>query len=223
MAQKTDLNISPYYDDFDPSKNFYKVLFKPGFPVQARELTNLQSILQNQVEEFGTHIFKEGSIVIPGAPSYDQHFNSVRLNASQFGTDISVYIDSFLNKVIEGQSSGVTGTIDKIVLPDGGDVRDLTIYVKYLNADKDNSTRTIFLDGESLICSENIVYGNTTITAGTAFATLVSSNATSIGSAAHVESGVYFIKPLICIRLEYLHGGFETVVLWTFFIAHIDA
>tara|TARA_B100001094_G_scaffold252306_1_gene250301 strand:+ start:18727 stop:26040 length:7314 start_codon:yes stop_codon:yes gene_type:complete len=194
MAQKTDLNISPYYDDFDPSKNFYKVLFKPGFPVQARELTNLQSILQNQVEEFGTHIFKEGSIVIPGAPSYDQHFNSVRLNASQFGTDISVYIDSFLNKVIEGQSSGVTGTIDKIVLPDGGDVRDLTIYVKYLNADKDNSTRTIFLDGESLICSENIVYGNTTITAGTAFATLVSSNATSIGSAAHVESGVYFIR-----------------------------
>ena len=52
MAQKTDLNISPYYDDFDIDKNFYKVLFKPGFPVQARELTTLQSILQNQVEIF---------------------------------------------------------------------------------------------------------------------------------------------------------------------------
>ena len=39
MAQKTNLNISPYYDDFDPKNNFYKVLFKPGFPVQARELT----------------------------------------------------------------------------------------------------------------------------------------------------------------------------------------
>ena len=50
MAQKTDLNIVPYYDDFDGDKNFYKVLFKPGFPVQARELTTLQSILQNQVE-----------------------------------------------------------------------------------------------------------------------------------------------------------------------------
>ena len=193
MTQKTDLNISPYYDDFDPNKNFYKVLFKPGFPVQARELTNLQSILQNQVKEFGTHIFKEGSIVIPGAPSYSQIYNSVRLNASQFGTDISVYIDSFKNKVIEGQTSGVTGTIDLIVLPDGGDVRDLTIYVKYLNAGKDD-TRTVFLDGESLICSENIVYGNTTITAGTAFATLVSSNATAIGSAAHVAAGVYFIR-----------------------------
>ena len=57
MAQAKDLNISPYYDDFDPSNNFYKVLFKPGFPVQARELTNLQSIAQNQIETFGSHIF----------------------------------------------------------------------------------------------------------------------------------------------------------------------
>ena len=52
MAQKTNLNISPYYDDFDPNDQFYKVLFKPGFPVQARELSTLQSILQNQIESF---------------------------------------------------------------------------------------------------------------------------------------------------------------------------
>ena len=45
MTQKTNLNISPYYDDFDKDDQFYKVLFKPGFPVQARELTTLQSIL----------------------------------------------------------------------------------------------------------------------------------------------------------------------------------
>ena len=35
MPQKTNLNISPYYDDFDKDNNFYKVLFKPGHPVQA--------------------------------------------------------------------------------------------------------------------------------------------------------------------------------------------
>ena len=71
MAQKTNLNISPYYDDFDEDKNFYKVLFKPGFPVQARELTTLQSILQNQIESFGSNIFKEGSMVIPGSITFD--------------------------------------------------------------------------------------------------------------------------------------------------------
>ena len=58
MAQKINLNVSPYYDDYDSEKNFYKVLYKPGFPVQARELTTLQSILQNQVESFGSHMFK---------------------------------------------------------------------------------------------------------------------------------------------------------------------
>ena len=50
MTQKINLNASPYYDDYDGSKNFHKVLYKPGFPVQARELTSQQSILQNQIE-----------------------------------------------------------------------------------------------------------------------------------------------------------------------------
>ena len=58
MPQKTNFNINPYYDDFNIDKNFYKVLFKPGFPVQARELTTLQSIFQHQIESFGSHIFK---------------------------------------------------------------------------------------------------------------------------------------------------------------------
>ena len=58
--QKTDLNVAPYYDDFDPNDNFHRVLFRPGFAVQARELTTLQSILQNQIERHGRHFFKEG-------------------------------------------------------------------------------------------------------------------------------------------------------------------
>ena len=57
MPQETNLNVSPYFDDFDKNKNFSRVLFKPGSPVQARELTTLQSILQNQIEQFGTHFF----------------------------------------------------------------------------------------------------------------------------------------------------------------------
>ncbi len=60
MAQQTNLNVSPYFDDFDPNDNYHKVLFKPGYPVQARELTGLQSILQNQIEKFGQNFFKEG-------------------------------------------------------------------------------------------------------------------------------------------------------------------
>jgi hypothetical protein len=193
MAQKTDLNISPYYDDFDSSKNFYKVLFKPGYPVQARELTTLQSILQDQVKSFGSHIFKEGSMVIPGNIAYDGNFNSVKLNPTNFGVDISLYINNFIGKKVIGQISRTTATIQFISLPDGNNVEDLTIYVKYLDSDS-NFQFNPFQDGESLIAEENITYGNTTINAGTSFASLISSDATSVGSSASIGDGVYFIR-----------------------------
>ncbi len=193
MAQKTDLNVNPYFDDFDASNNFYKVLFKPGFPVQARELTTLQSILQNQIEDFGSHVFKEGSIVIPGNIAYDGQFYAVKLNPTNAGIDISVYIDKLIGKKITGQSSGTTATIQSYLLPDGNNVEDLTIYVKYLDSDN-NYEFNQFPDNESFFASENIVYGNTTITAGTVLATSVASDSTAIGSAAFINDGVLFIR-----------------------------
>lgn len=63
MGQLTDLNISPYNDDFDEDKNFHRMLFRPATPVQGRELTGLQSILQNQIERFGSWAFKNGDVV----------------------------------------------------------------------------------------------------------------------------------------------------------------
>ena len=73
MPQETNLNSFPYFDDFNKSNDFYRVLFKPAYPIQARELTTLQSILQNQIENFGNHFFKEGSVVVPGHTGYIQN------------------------------------------------------------------------------------------------------------------------------------------------------
>ena len=60
-------NISPYYDDFSADNGFLRVLFKPGYALQAREATQLQSILQNQLSRIGDHLFKDGSRIIGGA------------------------------------------------------------------------------------------------------------------------------------------------------------
>ena len=60
VSLSTDLNVTPYYDDFDESKNFHRILYRPGLAVQARELTQMQSIMQNQIDRFAEHIFKEG-------------------------------------------------------------------------------------------------------------------------------------------------------------------
>jgi hypothetical protein len=74
MAEQTDLNVAPYFDDFDEDDNFKKILFRPGFAIQARELTQLQSNLQNQISSTGDHIFREGDMVIPGQISLAHHF-----------------------------------------------------------------------------------------------------------------------------------------------------
>jgi hypothetical protein len=194
MAQKTNLDISPYFDDFNSDKGYYKVLFSPGKPVQARELNALQSQLQNQIETFGSHIFKDGSMVIPGGVTYDSQFYAVKLNPRQFGVDINIYIRNFIGKKIVGRTSQVSAVIDFIAFPEDSDeVENVTLYVKYIESDINNEFSQ-FRDNEELYATEDVVYGNTTIREQTTFASVISENGTAIGSAAHINSGIYFIR-----------------------------
>lgn len=62
----TLFNVDPYYDDFNEDKKFLRVMFKPGYALQAREVTQMQTIIQNQIERFGSNIFENGSIVLDG-------------------------------------------------------------------------------------------------------------------------------------------------------------
>ena len=78
MPSPTDFNLSPYYDDFAESKKFHRILFRPAFAVQARELTQSQTILQNQVERVSDHLFKQGAMVIHGQVSIDVHYTSIK-------------------------------------------------------------------------------------------------------------------------------------------------
>ena len=89
MAEKTDLNVAPYYDDFDSSDNFVKTLFRPGFAIQARELTQLQSVLQNQIEKHGSHMFKEGAMVIPGQIFFSKQHYSLKLASTYAGETVN--------------------------------------------------------------------------------------------------------------------------------------
>ena len=79
MPEKVDLNVSPYYDDYDEDKKYHKVLYRASRPIQARELTQAQSILQNQIERFGDHMFKEGSIVTGAESNVDMDVRYVKV------------------------------------------------------------------------------------------------------------------------------------------------
>ena len=119
MPQKTNLNVAPYYEDFTQDKNFYKVLFRPGYSIQARELTQLQSILQNQIESFGKYNFKQGELVIPGEVGLNTRLSYVKLSSvseipvNQDGQVVYKKYDISQLKGVElkGLTSGVIGTV----------------------------------------------------------------------------------------------------------------
>ena len=193
MAQKTNLNTTPYFDDFSETDNFYKVLFKPGFPVQARELNNVQSVIQNQIEQFGDHFFKDGSVVTPGGISYDSNYFAIKINSEYLGIPVSTYAKNFIGTEILGQTSRVTASVVNVLFEEDSEDNQLTLYVKYLNSSEDGAFST-FSESELLLADEDVTYGNTTISAGAPFAQVTAQNASAIGSAVSIADGVYFIR-----------------------------
>jgi len=197
MAQQTNLNVSPYFDDFDPNDNYHKVLFKPGYPVQARELTGLQSILQNQIEKFGQHFFKEGAKVIPGNTAYSSEYFAVELNNSHLGVPVEFYIDQLIGRKIIGATTGVTAIISQIIKSDNSEKGNLTLYISYMSSGVEDSTIKTFADGELLLADSDIVSGpenNAFIPSGESFASCIANNATSTAASFSISNGVYFIR-----------------------------
>ena len=210
MPQLTNLNTFPYFDDFttDPQAfDYYKVLFKPGFPIQSRELNNLQSILQNQIETFGNHIFKDGSRVIDGEISYSNNVDYVIVDNEYFGVRISDDILQFLvGEVVKGRTSGVTARIDNYITEVESDINRVTLYVTYINQSGENTKfengeilelySTIeLLDDENIdddIDEENIL---PQVVTGDAICTVVSQGVpTGKASVVYLSSGYYYIR-----------------------------
>ena len=171
---------TPYYDDYDETKNFYRVLFKPGRAVQARELTQMQTLIQGQIERFGKNIFKEGSIVIPGEQVYDTRYKFVKLATTYNSVIADDVIEGLVDSIVVGQTTGVRASIVNYALATDTDAP--TIYVKYLNSGTDGTTTT-FSSSEVLI-TEN---GLTSVQA-------IATSPTGTGTAFSTTSGALFVK-----------------------------
>ena len=196
MPQNTNLNIAPYFDDFDKDKNFYRVLFRPGFPIQARELTTMQSILQNQIEAMGQHLFKEGAMVIPGQVGYDLNVDCILIQQSFLGVDVETYRSQLSGKIIEGLTTGIKAKVLYSIPATDSTRGYITFYVKYVESGDTTSDVTTkkFQNNEQLIVEDEITFGNSLIEVGSPFAQLLPVNASEVGSTAYISEGVYFIR-----------------------------
>ncbi len=99
-----NFNTSPYYDDYDADNRFLKILFNPGRAVQARELTQIQSVLQNQVASGANHIWKDGANVLGGEVALN-HRDWIQLASAD---------TSWLNRVVYGATSNAVGVIEQL-------------------------------------------------------------------------------------------------------------
>ena len=142
---KTNFATNPYYDDYNEDKNFHHILYKPGQAVQGRELNQTQSIAQNQIARFGSHIFKEGSIVTGGQFILDDEYRYLKIKDLN-PSSVSVNVGDFLNKTITEVSTGITAIVLNVVNGSENTNNPKTLIMKYINTASDNVTKTFAIN-----------------------------------------------------------------------------
>jgi hypothetical protein len=170
-------NVEPYWDDFEsvasgntlsPKEQYQRILFRPGKAIQARELTQLQTALQHQISSTGDHIFKDGSVVVPGSVHLHNKIDYIKLDS------VNAYCDTVVELVGTEFTDGTsTAKVIHAALADGSD--PITLWVQYISG-------AVFAD-------------NATITDGAnKSAEVKAASATGFGSIVSIEDGIYYIK-----------------------------
>jgi hypothetical protein len=176
-----NFNQYPYYDDFDPTKNFHRILFKPGYSVQGRELTQSQTILQDQISKFASNIFQQNTPVTGGQVTTNLNCYYLKLNGAYNGSSIKAA--NFLNQTI----TDVTGTIIAKVVATAeatnaaGTGDPPTLIITYSSGVQFTDGTQIFAKGTNFVATTigTTLSGNTTCT--------------GLSSVASVAQGVYYI------------------------------
>ena len=176
-----NFNTGPYSDDFDPNKNFHRILFKPGVAVQARELTQSQTILQNQISNFASSIFSQNTPVSGGNVTTNLSCNYIKLNQTYNNATISA--GSFLNKIITDSTGTILARVIAIAetTSPGSTAGDPpTLIVTYISG-------TYFSDSMQIFPTDGSNFSATTIG--------IAGGNTSVGSSsvASVSPGVFYI------------------------------
>jgi len=176
-----NFNAPPYFDDFNEAKKFLRVLFRPGRAVQARELTQAQTILQNQIQRFGNHIFQDGSMVLGGQTSFDAKVKYLVLENVYSGNQLLA--STFDGVLIRGNTSGAQARVIKTF--GFGTTTNPKIYIKYISG--------------TFSASEVISVVNEATNGVTSGAQIVSSSFTGDASAVIIQAGVFYTKGFFVI------------------------
>jgi len=192
MTLQTDLSRSPYFDDFNPKSSYYRVLWKPGSSVQTRELNQIQSMLQEQINKFGKSIYQEGSVIEGCTFSFDNKKDYVKIS-DNYSNNFAFTISDFNNQYVynnNGLKAFIADTISGH-LSDYATGNTNTLYIKYLNSVTyaNGNVQQKFDANDTLVItsSANIAIGNVTVANSV-------TNPTGYGYSMTTTEGVIFKK-----------------------------
>jgi len=178
MALTTNFNVDPYYDDFDDNKDFHRILYKPGNAVQARELTQSQTILQDQIKKFGDHIFQNGSVVTGGQVTIQ---NTAYINlASTYATNDISYIG-----------------FDKVQIYNSANTKRAYVLASYDADSLADQPVTLVINqlfGDPFVAGETIYTANTDTNAVTYYANVAATNPTGNNQTFSINNGVFYYE-----------------------------
>ena len=176
----TNFNVTPYYDDYDEDKAFLRILFRPGFAVQGRELTQLQTILQKQSSRLGDHLFKDGSKILGGELTLDTEVYYLKLTSSDTA---STFADGVISDTSVTVGAGTTrAQVISAINAVGSDAP--TLIIKYLSGTGFSAGSTIYLEGST----------STT-------ATVSSTTPTGSASIVSINRGIFFVSGFFVLVL----------------------
>jgi len=214
----TDFNVAPFYDDFDEDKQYYRVLFRPATAVQARELTQLQTIMQAQISRFGDSIYKSGTIIegcgfrkynlkqikFKDKTSTSLDFSEIVIDNTDVANDHSHHVHSHL---LVSNTTGLRAAVFQAFIGSEDAVKTGTpdtnrAYVQYVNSGNNNGTQ---VNQFSTVSEQIDVYSSaqdktgplvTTNRLGVLYTLSSNSsvNALGVGMGLHVQQGIIYQK-----------------------------
>lgn len=232
------LSNAPYYDDFNEAKNFLRTLFKPGYAVQARELTQLQTVLQSQISRFADHIFADGSQVF-GGKVFVTNTNYVRVEEFVYNisgvqsvvtaesileANVTEIVDETVSNDDIYSSNRLTGTLDKLsVQIFRGGVSTGTVilnhYIPSLNNGVDDYPVIFFADvtGNEGIQPGDLLRINDTTCFKVITPTIQAQNIydvspTGSASLVKVDAGIYYVDGMFVRNRSQILVPFDTSV-----------
>ena len=170
-----NFNVDPYYDDFDQEKNFHRILFKPGYAVQARELTQAQTILQDQITKFADNIFKQNSPVSGGQVTTNFNCHYIKLQPTY--NNSAVDVAQFNGKLIQNATGEVIARVLATVASTG------------TNNATESPTLVVSYKSGVQFQDDDIVYDVNSNLAAQA----IGLNSTGTSSVASISQGVFYV------------------------------